>query len=99
MPNYRLTRKADSDLKAVYFYSFERFGKAQAEAYVAGLQICFQLLAEQPRIGQIRPGKEEELRLFFHRSHVVGYRIIGADILIQRVLDVRREWQRILRAE
>jgi len=99
VPSYKLARKADSDLKDVYFYSFGNFGKAQADAYAAGLKICFQLLAEQPRIGQTRPGKNEELRIFFHRSHVIGYRIIGTDILIQRVLDVRRDWQRTFRAK
>lgn len=99
MPTYRLSRKADSDLKEAYFYSFDNFGKPQAEAYAAGLKICFQLLAEQPRIGRTRPGQKEDHRLFFHHSHVVGYRIIGADILIQRVLDTRRDWQRVLYGE
>jgi toxin ParE1/3/4 len=96
MPSYRLSRKADADLKEAYFYSFDNFGRAQAEAYAAGLKTCFQLLAEQPRIGRTRLGKKEDQRIFFYQSHVIGYRIIGAEIRIQRVLDTRRDWQRVL---
>jgi toxin ParE1/3/4 len=99
MPSYRLTRKADGDLTTIYLYSFQHFGEAQADTYALSLQICFEVLTEQPRIGQIRPGKGEDSRLFFHRSHVIAYRIVQSDILIQRILDTRRDWQRIIRFE
>ena len=97
MPAYKLSRKADNDLKTVYHYSFKNFGEAQANAYTAELLACFRLLAEQPRLGHIRPGKSEELRTFFHGSHIIAYRITDAGPLIQRILDGRRDWQRILR--
>jgi toxin ParE1/3/4 len=96
MPGYRLSRKADDDLKQVYLYSFGNFGEARADLYSLELTACFQLLAEQPRLGRARPGRIEAFRVFFHGSHIIAYRIAAADILIQRVLDGRRDWQRIL---
>jgi toxin ParE1/3/4 len=99
MPGYRLSRKADSDLQRIYLDSFRNFGEAQADAYTSELAECFRLLAEQPRLGRIRPGKREELRTFFHGSHIIAYRITNAGLLIQRILDGRRDWQRILRRE
>ena len=53
--------------------------------------------AEEPRIGRNRRGMSEERRNFFHGSRIVAYRITGAGILIQRILDPRRHWQRIRR--
>jgi len=96
MPRYRLSRKADVDLQEIYLYSYEHFGPSQAESYFQALSVCFQLLAERPRIGQVRPGKQETFRVFIHKSHVIAYRLVDEDILIQRVLDVRRDWRRML---
>ena len=97
MAGYRLSRKADDDLTQIYLYSYEHFGEAQADAYTSELVACFQLLAEQPRLGRIRPGQPEDRRTFFHGAHIIAYRIATAEILIQRVLDGRSDWQRIFR--
>lgn len=99
MPNYRLTRRCAEDLNEVYLYSFDKFGEKQADAYTSELTACFQLLAEQPRLGRVRPGKSEELRTYFRGSHIIAYRIINTGVSIQRVLDARRDWQRMLRAD
>jgi toxin ParE1/3/4 len=97
MPSYRLSRTCHYDLNQVYLYSFDKFGEMQADAYASELIACFQLLAEQPRLGRVRPGKEENLRVYFRGSHIIAYRIVSTGVLIQRVLDGRRNWQRILR--
>ena len=99
MANYRLSLKANDDLKLAYLYGFENFGETQADAYAAGLVDCFQLLAGQPRLGRARSEARDDLRVFFHGSHVIAYRIINAGIFIQRILDTRRDWQRILRRQ
>lgn len=99
MPVYSLSRKADIDLQQLYLYGFEHFGEEQADRYALELAACFQLLAEQPRLGRPRPGKSEAFRLFFHRSHLIAYRITAVGILVQSVLDGRRNWQRIFRRE
>ena len=99
MPSHRLSRACQHDLKQVYFYSFDKFGEIQADTYASELTACFRLLAEQPRLGRVRPGKEESLRVYFRGSHIIAYRITNTGVLIQRILDGRRDWQRILRTE
>jgi toxin ParE1/3/4 len=97
MRGYRLSRKAETDLQQIYLYSFENFGETQADAYILELSSCLDLLTEQPRLGRVQPGKTEDRRAFFHGAHIIAYRITGAGILIQRVLDARSDWQRIFR--
>lgn len=37
MGKYRLSRKADQDIQAIFEFGAERFGIAQAESYLTGL--------------------------------------------------------------
>ena len=41
---YRLTRQAQSDIKAIYHYTVEYFGESQAREYLDGLDYSFDLL-------------------------------------------------------
>jgi plasmid stabilization system protein ParE len=38
VPRYRLTYRADSRLEAIYRYTFENFGAAQADSYFTALK-------------------------------------------------------------
>lgn len=71
MARFRLSTRAESELIAIYDDSEARFGRYQAEAYLAGLERTFGLLADFPGIGQ----KADELRAGFRRfrfqSHLV----------------------------
>jgi toxin ParE1/3/4 len=48
---YRLTVRAHADVLSVYTFSEAKFGRYQAEAYHAGLERTFGLLADFPGIG------------------------------------------------
>ncbi len=50
----------------------------------------FELLAEQPRMGRLRPECGPGVRSFTVESHVIYYRHEG-DVLIARVLHGRRD--------
>ena len=50
----------------------------------------FELLAEQPRMGRLRPEFGPGVRSFTVESHVIYYRDEG-DVLIARVLHGRRD--------
>ena len=52
MAEYRLSERARLDLIAIYDFTESHFGGYQAEAYIAGLERSFSLLADFPRIGQ-----------------------------------------------
>ena len=63
MANFRLSERARFELLAIYADSEGRFGTYQAEAYLAGLERIFGLLADFPRIDRSRPlGELSETR-------------------------------------
>ena len=49
MPDFRLSERAVRDLIDIYDYTEETFGAYQADAYHAGLERTFDLLASFPR--------------------------------------------------
>ena len=86
MPEYSLTRPAESDLKSIIRYTMKTWGRAQTKRYSQGLRECFQMLANNPSIGRkwefIRPG----LHRFEHGKHVVFYLVESDEIFIVRLL-------------
>jgi toxin ParE1/3/4 len=62
---YEFTDQATAELPAIYEYSKAVFGTYQAEAYLAGLEHTFNLLADFPRIGL----PADELRDRFRRHN------------------------------
>ena len=87
MPEYSLTRPAESDLKSIIRYTMKTWGRAQTKRYSQGLRECFQMLANNPSIGRkcefIRPG----LHRFEHGKHVVFYLVESDEIFIVRLLN------------
>ena len=51
MAEYRLSLRARADLLDIYAFSEAKFGRYQAEAYHAGFERTFGLLADFPGIG------------------------------------------------
>ena len=96
MPSYRISKLAARDLASIYFYGATNFGQAQARAYHADLESCFQLLSEHPGMGQEKHTSKRRVRVFFHRSQVVVYQEARPGIVIVRVLGGRQDWPRIL---
>ena len=73
MSEYRLTQDADDDLLKMFLYGFETFGLAQAEAYRQGMTRCFQLLADNPRLGRKADEFASGSRRHEHAHHVIFY--------------------------
>lgn len=91
MADFRLSERAERDLIEIYDYTEETFGAYQAEAYHAGLERTFDLLANFPRIGrsvdEIAPG----IRRFRFQAHTVFYTEEATFILIRTILHQSRE--------
>ena len=64
----------------------------------AGLQQCFELLADQPLLARERKELTPPIRIHVHRAHVVAYVVRADDVLIVRVLDGRQNWPELLQA-
>ena len=96
MSNYRLSRRAATDLEEIADYTIKRFGIKQARVYRDSLKSCFRHLANNPDMGrkaeQLAPG----LRRFEHQAHIVFYKVDGGELYVVRVLhsrmDVRRHF-------
>jgi toxin ParE1/3/4 len=71
--DFKLSARAETDLLAIYEYSEAQFGKYQADAYHAGLERTFDLIANFPRIGQAIDEIVPGIRRFRFQSHNVFY--------------------------
>ena len=89
--SYRLLPKAEADYFTIYAYTFETFGEAQAEKYIAGLLDAFDLITQYNRIGRdighIRAGYFR----YEYGSHTIYYRLDRAELLIVRILGERQD--------
>lgn len=86
MSDYTLTKRAEADLFDIAVHGYRQFGARQAEAYAAGLEHAFQLLANNPGMGRkadvIRPGVHRHE----HTSHVILYEVVAGGVLILAVI-------------
>lgn len=90
---YRFSRKADQDVVAIYLEGAERFGRAQADRYVADLHDTLAFLADNPRAARERSELRRPVRVHAYKAHVIVYRLDGQDILILRLRHGREDWQ------
>ncbi len=90
---YKLARKAEEDLIAIYLQGVAVFGSAQAESYHAQLDQVFRFLSDNPRAARERFEISPPVRCHPHASHIVVYMIDeNGDVLILRVRHSREDW-------
>jgi len=87
---YRLSALAEQDLEEIWSYVAEAASIATADRLIDVLIDRFELLAEQPRMGRLRPEFGTGVRSFTVENHVIYYRH-DRDVLIARVLHGRRD--------
>ncbi|MBR1124462.1 type II toxin-antitoxin system RelE/ParE family toxin [Bradyrhizobium lablabi] len=85
MAEYQLTVRAQSQLIDIYDFSVATFGTYQAEAYLAGLERTFDLLANFPRIGQLADELAPRHRRFHFQSHTIFYTDEDTHVLIRAI--------------
>lgn len=87
---YRLSALAERDLEEIWSYVAEDTSPATADRLIDAIIDRFELLAEQPRMGRLRPEFGEGVRSFTVENYVIYYRHEG-DVLVARVLHGRRD--------
>ena len=87
---YRLSALAERDLDEIWSYVAEDASPATADRLIDAIIDRFELFAEQPRMGRLRPEFGDGVRSFTVENHVIYYRHDG-DVVIARVLHGRRD--------
>ena len=81
IPEYRIALRARHELIKIYEFTEARFGRYQAEAYLAGLERTFGLIADFPGIGVAVDEIAQNHRRFRFQSHFVFYTDIGEVVI------------------
>ena len=89
--SFRLTVRAKVDLLDIYSYSEATFGRYQAEAYHAGFERTFGLLADFPGIGMNSDELVPGYRRFRFQSHYIFYTQEPDHVLIRTLIHVRQD--------
>lgn len=94
MSQYRLTRKAAQDIRAIYRQGTELFGSRQAELYHQSLQATFELIAHNPRLARLRSEINPPVRVHPHGAHLIVYlEQSDGSVVIVRVHHGRENWR------
>jgi len=87
---YRLSTLAEQDLDEIWSFVAEDASPATADRLIDAIIDRFELLAEQPRMGRLRPEFGEGVRSFTVENYVIYYRH-ERDGVVARVLHGRRD--------
>jgi toxin ParE1/3/4 len=86
---FRFSRRAEADLLSIADYTLRTWGSAQAVHYIGELEVCCQMLADNPALGRLCEDVRPGLRRLEHGKHVVFYRQEHGGVLISRILHQR----------
>ena len=89
MAAFRFSRRAEADLLSIGDYTLRTWGSAQAVRYIAELEVCCQMLADNPALGRLCDDVRPGLRRLEHGKHVLFYRQERGGVLISRILHQR----------
>ncbi|XBQ17420.1 MAG: type II toxin-antitoxin system RelE/ParE family toxin [Oceanicaulis sp.] len=81
-----ISQAAERDLEAIFRYTRERWGEAQAVSYIEALNEGFDGIAETPGLGRDRSEEIEGGRSRILARHVVFYTFTRERAVIIRVL-------------
>jgi len=73
MPGFRVTPRAQQDLKNIGRYTEQQWGRRQRNIYLKALEKRFYWLAENPQLGKHRTDVTEGYYSFPQGEHVVFY--------------------------
>lgn len=91
MSDFILSPEADGDLQDIFLFTRETWGESQAERYLRGLYDTFQLLADHPGIGRIRPELNAKIRSFPYQRHIIFIMQVEERTAIVRVVHGSRD--------
>lgn len=88
--DWTLRPTAEADLAEIWQTGAARWGMAQAERYIDGLFVVFDLIARFPDLARERVEFTPPIRIHPTGSHLVIYRTDGPEVEIIRILHARQ---------
>lgn len=89
MARYRVSNKAQSDIRQIGLYTQQHWGREQRRRYLAGLAYRFGQLAENPNLAPERTDFQPPVRLSPYEKHLIVYLAEPGGVFIVRVLHER----------
>lgn len=89
---YKLSRKAEIDLAAMYEFGIYKFGLTQAQQYFYAMHDAFDVLAENMDSGRDASEFIPDLKRFSCKAHTIFYLQTTIGIYIIRVLSQRMDY-------
>ncbi len=86
MSTFKVSASAEADLYDIGLYSQNKYGVKQRNQYLDDIMDKFQLLAQQPELGQDRSALKIGLYSLLINSHVIFFKKFSYGIRIIRVL-------------
>ncbi|HAS23289.1 type II toxin-antitoxin system RelE/ParE family toxin [Idiomarina loihiensis] len=81
-----VTPKAESDLTAIWLYTYEEWGAEQADKYLDHLEAGMKQLLSHPLLGADYAHVLVGYRRLYVEHHAVFYQVLKSEVLIVRVL-------------
>lgn len=86
MGSYKLSKKAEEDLKGIWLYGLKEYGEVKADAYYLSFFQRFEQLASQPYVAPAVDHIKQGYRRAINGTDKIYYRIRGDSIEIMRIL-------------
>jgi len=90
----KFSRRARADIRGIWSYAIDYWGKGQAEIYLALIEQAVDAIVENPELGRPCDEVQRGCRKYLVGSHLLFYRIKGKTILVARVLHGRMNAER-----
>lgn len=81
-----LSRRAESDLREIWVFTFRTWGETQADRYLDDLEVGLRECGSAPESGRDRPDVRPGYRSRLFGRHAVFYTFDAEQVLVQRVL-------------
>lgn len=95
-PVYKLSKRAEQDLIAIWNFSFDQWGEIQADGYLQTLHSTIRLLVKNPEMGKSRDALGAGYRSFHQSRHVIFYQPCGFGVRVIRILHQSMDVERHL---
>lgn len=92
MKRYRLTQKAEQDIRKIWNYSADEWGEVQADKYLYGLEEKLDQICDSPdTIGVKRDSLKSGYMSSLYEKHIIFFKKAENSIIVIRVLHQRMD--------